>query len=158
MMNIFLLLLTIEEKTGGLFDFDGTLPLTIFEFLVLMFILEKILYKPLSNITNIRIKNLKEKNERAESLLSTINFLANLYNTEISNIEKKIDIILKQDDIVLKNTFQNRLFEISQNSINIIIDKEQNINKQIANLSSNFKIKNTCFYLTAIIIDLIICN
>jgi F0F1-type ATP synthase membrane subunit b/b' len=157
-MDIFFLLLTIEEKSGGLFDFDGTLPLTIFEFLVLMFILEKILYKPLSNITTIRIKNLKEKNERAELLLSTNNFLTNLYNTEISNIEKKIDIILKQDDIVLKNIFQNRLFELSQNSIKTIMDKEQDINKKIANLSSNFKIKNTSFYLAAIIIDLIICN
>jgi len=88
-MNIFYILLNIEEKSGGLFDFDGTLPLTIFEFLALMFILEKILYKPLFNITNIRIKNLKEKNEKAESLLSTSNFLANLYNTEIFNIEKK---------------------------------------------------------------------
>ena len=78
-MDIFFLLLTIEEKSGGLFDFDGTLPLTIFEFLVLMFILEKILYKPLSNITTIRIKNLKEKNERAELLLSTNNFLTNLF-------------------------------------------------------------------------------
>lgn len=157
-MDIFFLLLTIEEKSGGLFDFDGTLPLTIFEFLVLMFILEKILYKPLSNITTIRIKNLKEKNERAELLLSTNNFLTNLYNTEISNIEKKIDIILKQDDIVLKNIFQNRLFELSQNSIKTIMDKEQDINKKIANLSSNFKIKNTSFYLAAIIIDLLICN
>ena len=114
-MDIFFLLLTIEEKSGGLFDFDGTLPLTIFEFLVLMFILEKILYKPLSNITTIRIKNLKEKNERAELLLSTNNFLTNLYNTEISNIEKKIDIILKQEYIVLKNIFQNILFELINN-------------------------------------------
>jgi F0F1-type ATP synthase membrane subunit b/b' len=157
-MDIFFLLLTIEEKSGGLFDFDGTLPLTIFEFLALMFILEKILYKPLSNITTIRIKNLKEKNERAESLLSTNNFLTNLYNTEISNIEKKIDIILKQDDIILKNIFQNKLFELSQNSINTIMDKEQDITKKITNLSSNFKIKNTSFYLAAIIIDLLICN
>lgn len=38
------------------------------------------------------------------------------------------------------------------------MDKEQDINKKIANLSSNFKIKNTSFYLAAIIIDLIICN
>jgi len=73
-------------------------------------------------------------------------------------LKKKIDIILKQDDILLKNIFQSQLFEISQNSINTIIDKEQDINKKITNLSSNIKVKNTCFYLTAIIIDLIICN
>ena len=40
MINISLLLLTLEEKTGGLFDFDGTLPLSIFQFIGLTFILE----------------------------------------------------------------------------------------------------------------------
>jgi len=41
MINISLLLLNnVEEKAGGLFDFDGTLPLTIFQFLGLIFILE----------------------------------------------------------------------------------------------------------------------
>ena len=54
--------------------------------------------------------------------------------------------------------FQNKLFELSQNSINTIMDKEQDITKKITNLSSNFKIKNTSFYLAAIIIDLLICN
>ena len=71
MINISLLLLNnVEEKAGGLFDFDGTLPLTIFQFIGLTFILEKVLYKPLSEIENIRIENLKKKTQKAESTLS----------------------------------------------------------------------------------------
>jgi F0F1-type ATP synthase membrane subunit b/b' len=156
MINISLLLLNIEEKSGGLFDFDGTLPLTIFQFLGLMFILERVLYKPLSEIETIRAKNLKEKTEKAESTLFAANFLANLYTTEVSNVEKKIDILLKQDDVQLKTIFQNRLIEINQNSINTIIDREQDINKKISSLSSNLKVRNASTTIAAIIINQII--
>ena len=96
-MDIFFLLLTIEEKSGGLFDFDGTLPLTIFEFLVLMFILEKILYKPLSNITTIRIKNLKEKNERKH--LTSIQYKALIIND--NNMDFKLDVSVRDNKTVI---------------------------------------------------------
>ena len=42
MIDISFFLLNLQEKSGGLFDFDGTLPLTIFEFIGLIFILENL--------------------------------------------------------------------------------------------------------------------
>lgn len=156
MINIPLLLLNVEEKSGGLFDFDGTLPLTIFQFLGLMFILERFLYKPLSEIGNIRSENLKEKGEKAESTLSAANYLTDLYNTEVSNVEKKIEVLLKQDDIQLKDTFQNRLIEINQSSASAVIETEQDINKKISELSSNEKAKSASTTIAAIIINQII--
>lgn len=157
MINISLLLLNnVEEKAGGLFDFDGTLPLTIFQFLGLIFILERILYKPLSGIETTRVENLKEKTEKAESTLSRATFLTDLYNTEVSNVEKKINIFLKQDDTRLKDLFQNRLVEINQSSTTTIIETEQDINKKIAGLSSNENVKSASTTIAAIIINQII--
>jgi F0F1-type ATP synthase membrane subunit b/b' len=156
MINISLLLLSVEEKSGGLFDFDGTLPLTIFQFIGLTFILEKVLYNPLSNIENIRIENLKKKTQKAELTLSGANFLAELYNSEVSNVEKKIDVLLKQDDIELKEHFQKQLVELTQSSVTTIIDTEQDINKKITGLSSNEKVKNASTTIAAIIINQII--
>jgi len=157
MINISLLLLNnVEEKAGGLFDFDGTLPLTIFQFLGLIFILERVLYKPLSGIENTRVENLKEKSEKAESTLSRATFLTDLYNTEVSNVEKKISILLKQDDTRLKDNFQNRLVEINQSSTTTIIETEQDINKKIAGLSSNENVKSASTTIAAIIIKQII--
>jgi F0F1-type ATP synthase membrane subunit b/b' len=156
MINISLLLLTLEEKTGGLFDFDGTLPLSIFQFIGLTFILEKVLYKPLSQIENIRIENLKEKTQKSESTLSGASFLAEFYNTEVFNVEKKIDILLKKDEIVLKDHFQKQLVEINKNSVITIIDTEQDINKKITSLSSNDKVKNASTTIAAIVINQII--
>jgi len=82
--------------------------------------------------------------------------LTDLYNTEVSNVEKKISILLKQDDTRLKDNFQNRLVEINQSSTTTIIETEQDINKKIAGLSSNENVKSASTTIAAIIINQII--
>jgi F0F1-type ATP synthase membrane subunit b/b' len=156
MIDISLVLLNIEEKSGGLFDFDGTLPLTIFQFVGLIFILEKVLYKPLLEIEKIRVENLKQKTQKAESILVGTTFLADLYNNEVSNIEKKIDILLKQDNLKLKDYLQKHLVEINQSSVSIIDSSEQDMNKKITGLSSNEKVKDASTTIAAIIINQIV--
>ena len=82
--------------------------------------------------------------------------MTDLYNTEVSNVEKKISILLKQDDTRLKDNFQNRLVEINQSSTTTIIETEQDINKKIAGLSSNENVKSASTTIAAIIINQII--
>jgi len=137
MIDFSFILINAEEKAGGLFDFDGTLPLTIFQFLVLMFLLERFLYKPFSEIGDIRSENLRDKADKAESTLTTANQLAKLYENEVSSVEKKTDILLKQDDAQLKNVFQKRLLEMTQNCVSAVIETEQDITTKISNLSNN---------------------
>jgi len=156
MIDISFFLLNLEEKNGGLFDFDGTLPLTIFQFIGLIFILEKILYKPLSTIETIRVEQLKEKTQKAQSILSGANFLVDLYNLEVSNIEKKINLLIKQDNLELKEHFQQQLTELNKSSISIIAETEQDINKKTADLSKNEKVKNASTSIAAIIINQVI--
>jgi F0F1-type ATP synthase membrane subunit b/b' len=156
MIDISFFLLNIEEKIGGLFDFDGTLPLTIFQFIGLVFILEKILYNPLSKIETVRIENLKEKTQKAQSILNAANFLIELYNTEVLNIEKKITFLLKQDNLELKDHFQKQLVELNKNSINMIVEIEQDIHKKVTTLLENEKVKNASTNIAAIIINQII--
>ena len=156
MMNIFYILLNIEEKSGGLFDFDGTLPLTIFEFIGLIFILEKTLYNPLLKIETIRVTDLQQKTQKAQLILNDANSLVDFYNKEILNIEKKINLVLKQDNLELKEHFQKHLIELNQNSINMIIKAEQDINKKTTSLSSDEKVKNASTTIAAIIINQII--
>ena len=156
MINISLLLLNNQEKIGGLFDFDGTLPLTIFQFFGLMFILEKILYQPLSEIGNVRAANIDEKTKGAELSISVATSLANLYNSEVSTTEKKIDLLLKQDDSQLKEIFQTQLSEMNQSSMEALVETEQDINKKISELANNNKAKNVSMTIASIIISQII--
>nr|YP_001936379.1 ATP synthase CF0 B' subunit [Heterosigma akashiwo]ABV65985.1 ATP synthase CF0 B' chain [Heterosigma akashiwo]ABV70126.1 ATP synthase CF0 B' chain [Heterosigma akashiwo]BBA18193.1 ATP synthase CF0 B' chain [Heterosigma akashiwo]BBA18332.1 ATP synthase CF0 B' chain [Heterosigma akashiwo]BBA18471.1 ATP synthase CF0 B' chain [Heterosigma akashiwo] len=156
MIDFSFILINAEEKAGGLFDFDGTLPLTIFQFLVLMFLLERFLYKPFSEIGDIRSENLRDKADKAESTLTTANQLAKLYENEVSSVEKKTDILLKQDDAQLKNVFQKRLLEMTQNCVSAVIETEQDITTKISNLSNNEKAKSASTTIAAIIIKQII--
>jgi len=156
MINISLILLNNQEKIGGLFDFDGTLPLTIFQFFGLMFILEKILYQPLSEIGNIRAANIDEKTKGAELAISVATSLSNLYNSEVSTTEKKIDLLLKQDDSQLKEIFQTQLSEMNQSSMEALVETEQDINKKISELGNNNKAKNVSMTIASIIISQII--
>jgi len=156
MINISLILLNNQEKIGGLFDFDGTLPLTIFQFFGLMFILEKILYQPLSEIGNIRAANIDEKTKGAELAISVATSLSNLYNSEVSTTEKKIDLLLKQDDSQLKEIFQTQLSEMNQSSMEALVETEQDINKKISELANNNKAKNVSMTIASIIISQII--
>jgi len=156
MINISLILLNNQEKIGGLFDFDGTLPLTIFQFFGLMFILEKILYQPLSEIGNIRAANIDEKTKGAELAISVATSLSNLYNSEVSTTEKKIDLLLKQDDSKLKEIFQTQLSEMNQSSMEALVETEQDINKKISELANNNKAKNVSMTIASIIISQII--
>lgn len=149
-------LLNLQEKSGGLFDFDGTLPLTIFEFIGLIFILEKTLYNPLLKIETIRVTDLQQKTQKAQLILNDANSLVDFYNKEILNIEKKINLVLKQDNLELKEHFQKHLIELNQNSINMIIKAEQDINKKTTSLSSDEKVKNASTTIAAIIINQII--
>jgi len=156
MIDISFFLLNLQEKSGGLFDFDGTLPLTIFEFIGLIFILEKTLYNPLLKIETIRVTDLQQKTQKAQLILNDANSLVDFYNKEILNIEKKINLVLKQDNLELKEHFQKHLIELNQNSINMIIKAEQDINKKTTSLSSDEKVKNASTTIAAIIINQII--
>ena len=156
MIDISFLLLNIEEKSGGLFDFDGTLPLTIFQFILLTFILERLLFKPLSQVESLRIENLKKKTETIELTLTGANFLVNLYNVEVSNIEKKIDSLLKKDNLKLQEHFINQLSYINTHSLSVLNNNEQTINKKITGLSSNEEVKIASSTIAAIMINQII--
>ncbi len=68
-------LLAAESAKGGLFDFNATLPLIAFEFLLLMVVLNKVFYQPLNRVIDERndyvrttLANAKERMAKAEEL------------------------------------------------------------------------------------------
>ena len=82
MLNIYL----SSEETGGLFDFDATLPLMASQFLLIMLILDITFYKPINKILK----------DRENYILKTLESA-----TQIS--EKTEETLAKYEEIILKS-------------------------------------------------------
>nr|YP_011005943.1 ATP synthase CF0, subunit B' [Desmarestia aculeata]QWK43634.1 CF0 subunit II [Desmarestia aculeata]WAM62947.1 ATP synthase CF0, subunit B' [Desmarestia aculeata] len=86
------------EKTGGLFDFDGTLPVIAIQFVLFMFILNFILYTPLLDTIDERNIYIKTSLEEATNVLAKSNQLNTKYEKKASKARKaaKLDLITYQ--------------------------------------------------------------
>ena len=86
------------EKTGGLFDFDGTLPVIAIQFVIFMFILNFILYTPLLDTIDERNIYIKTSLEEATNVLAKSNQLNTKYEKKASKARKaaKLDLITYQ--------------------------------------------------------------
>ncbi len=91
-----MILLAVEsaKSSGGLFDFDATLPIMAAQILILMAILNNIFFKPLTKAIDDRDdyvrKNIAEAKERLEKSQS----LANQYEAELAETRKSSQAML----------------------------------------------------------------
>nr|YP_011005106.1 ATP synthase CF0, subunit B' [Analipus japonicus]WAM61969.1 ATP synthase CF0, subunit B' [Analipus japonicus] len=94
--NSFLMIGT--EKTGGLFDFDGTLPVIALEFVIFMFALNFILYTPLLDAIDERNIYIKKSLDEATSLIAKSSQLNTKYEKKASKAQKaaKLDLLTYQ--------------------------------------------------------------
>jgi len=129
------------EKTGGLFDFDGTLPVIAIQFVLFMFILNFILYTPLLDTIDERNIYIKTSLEEATTVLAKSNQLNTKYEKKASKARKaaKLDLITYQklykdildekmkssqvfiDDFLLETT---KNFEDNKDNILVSFDSE----------------------------------
>nr|QWK41644.1 CF0 subunit II [Akkesiphycus lubricus] len=106
------------EKTGGLFDFDGTLPIIALQFVLFMFILNFILYTPLLDTIDERNLYIKKSLDEATSVLTKSNQL----NTKYENKTSKARKAAKLDLGTYQNLYKD-ILEEKMKSSQIFIDK-----------------------------------
>lgn len=142
----------IAEKPGGLFDFDGTLPLIAIQFLILMFSLNVLLYTPLLKIIDDRSKYIANNLQEASLILSKANQLSSQYEEEFSKIKKEVELdsltlqnlhknVLETEVLFSQKTFDNYLI---QTITNFDSEKEKiltSLDEEINSLSSEIIIK-----------------
>merc|ERR1711981_1043110 len=119
MLGISLLNLNISDNiSGGLFDFNLTLFFIIFQFLLLMLILNSILYKPILTIINKRNKYINDIFEK----ISNINFkteqLSILYEQKLKIVQQKVQL-----DLELTKKIQKEILKIKLNICQKNFDK-----------------------------------
>jgi F-type H+-transporting ATPase subunit b len=126
--NNFFLIAT--EKTGGLFDLDGTLPLVAIQFLVLMVVLNLILYTPILSAINDRNHYITENLAKASQLLAQANHLTTQYENELAKARKEAQI-----EISTSQKFYKEILEIESRT------SQKYIDEFLGKITTNFNIK-----------------
>nr|YP_010032322.1 AtpG [Schizocladia ischiensis]QOW07529.1 AtpG [Schizocladia ischiensis] len=121
MINTSMLFLA-TEKTGGLFDFDGTLPVILFQFLLLMFTLNFVLYTPLLDTINERNAYISKSLEKASTILYEAKVLTNKYLSELDIVRKEAQIEASMVQRIYKEIIDNDI-RASQSFIDEFVSK-----------------------------------
>nr|YP_011007351.1 ATP synthase CF0, subunit B' [Scytothamnus australis]WAM64780.1 ATP synthase CF0, subunit B' [Scytothamnus australis] len=126
------------EKTGGLFDFDGTLPVVALQFILFMFLLNFILYTPLLDSIDERNVYIKKSLDEATSLLAKSNKLNTKYEVKASKARKaaKLDLLTYQK---LYRDILDEKMKSSQVFIDdFLIETTENFEKNKDNILTSF--------------------
>lgn len=96
-------ILDITERSGGLFDFNATLPLMAIQFVILSIILTFIFYKPIYKITNEREIYINRNLTQASEKLLKSEELYKQYEDQIKTARIKAQDILAQSEKSVKD-------------------------------------------------------
>lgn len=120
-------ILLTTEKTGGLFDIDGTLGLIAVQFLVLMGILNFILYTPLLDILKKRDLYIRNNLKTAGANIIKSNELTTRYQKRLIKFNK----VAETHSILWQKKFQalvNVIAQTDQKTINkLTLEVEENL-------------------------------
>lgn len=118
--QIFIALAEEESKRGGLFDIGATLPLVAAQFLLLMFILNLILYSPLTTLMNQRNDYILDNLTKASEMLVTAADLTAKYEAELTETKKDAQQEIAKLQKLQKESFDNEL-NISQKYFDTVV-------------------------------------
>lgn len=121
-MNNQMFIALAAEERGGLFDFGATLPIVASEFLILLFVLNLILYSPLTKMINTRNEYILENLSQASEILAEAKTLTNQYETELKATKKQAQLEIAQSQKIQKQTFEVEL-NLSQKYIDTLLQK-----------------------------------
>jgi F-type H+-transporting ATPase subunit b len=147
-----LILFLTLERSGGLFDFDGTLPVIGIQFLIFMFLLNTILYTPLLTVINERNQYINKNLAQASIILTQANKLTKQYEDqllkarkkaqlEIASVQKIHKTILETEIKSSQKIFDNYLIKILNN---LKIEKSRilsSLEKEINSLTNEIMVR-----------------
>ena len=152
-----ILILSLQEEVdlaeqGGLFDFNATLPLMMFQFLVLMFILNLLFYKPIIYILDERADYIRNNLTTASAYLVKANELTEKYEKALAESRKKAQDTIRHSQNEAQSIVARNIEQAQQEAENLVneaslqlnIQKEQvlkNLEDQVDTLSDKIKSK-----------------
>jgi len=125
MINLSILISNSEVSgPGGLFDFNGTLPLVAIQFVLLVIILNIVLYNPLLTIIEERKEYILTNLSKASEILTEANKLTAQCEEELANVRKEAQLEIANSQKIHKEILEIEL-NISQKYIDNLLDTIQ---------------------------------
>ena len=154
-MHILLLSFTQEiylAEEGGLFDFNATLPFMMLQFLILMFLLNTIFYKPVIDILDRRSDHIRDSLTTASACLLKANDLTEQYEKALAESRKEAQNTIRNSQKEAQDIVANKIKQAQQEAENLVheaynqlnIQKEQvlkTLEDQVETLSDEIKLK-----------------
>jgi F-type H+-transporting ATPase subunit b len=143
LINEKIFILVAETEKGGLFDIGPTLPLVAIQFLILMFVLNIVLYKPIIKLVNERNDNILKNLSKSSEILLAVSDMSNKYENGLKLIKKEAKQNIEELKKIQKEKFEKELSD-SQKSLDIIVEKIlDNFNLKKQNTLKNINIEVT---------------
>lgn len=93
-ISFLLALQAASEESGGLFDFNATLPLTAIQIILLMVILDFIFYKPVAKVLNERDEYIRLNLTEASETLSKAESMTKQYELDLAQERRNAQTII----------------------------------------------------------------
>nr|YP_009237341.1 ATP synthase CFO B' chain subunit II [Wildemania schizophylla]AKS28388.1 ATP synthase CFO B' chain subunit II [Wildemania schizophylla] len=127
---IYLPLLLAAEVEGGLFDFNGTLPLMALQFLTLMVVLNMIFYKPVTKILDERSEYIRTTLTTASSMLVKADELAAQYEADLSEARRDAQSKIASSQKEAQGLVSKDIKEAQVNAEKLINEASKQLNIQ----------------------------
>ena len=131
---------------GGIFDFNGTLPIIAIQFVLTVIVLNTLLYTPLLTIIEERKEYILTNLGKASELLAEANKLTEQYEQELATVRKEAQLEIINSQKIHQEILEIEL-NISQKYIDNLLDtiqKDLLAKKNIALNSLDEIVKSLC--------------
>ena len=130
-----ILILSLKEEIdlveqGGLFDFNGTLPLMMVQFLLLMFILNTIFYKPITHVLDERSEYIRNSLTTASAYLVKANELTEQYERTLAESRKKAQDTIRNSQKEAQSIVATNIKQAQQEAENLVNEAYLQLNVQ----------------------------
>lgn len=126
---LFSIIDTFDKKMeGGLFDFDATLPLMTFQFLLLMILLNILFYKPIAKVLDDRDEYIRNSLTTASAYLIKADELTQTYEQDLASSRKEAQEIIRSSQQEAQKIVSTNIKKAQQEAEQLAIDTSIQLN------------------------------
>lgn len=129
-----LLLSLVEDLTskasGGIFDFNATLPLMMLQFVLLMQVLNYVFYRPITNVLDERADYIRNSLTTASAYLLQADELTKKYEEALADSRKKAQDMIRQSQQEAQNIVAVSIRQAQQEAEKLVDEASGQLNIQ----------------------------